>query len=120
MVSNNAGDQIDPAIEAAADAGIRRQLGLADPVGEGESLFVAQVDFDETGKVMADMAVDILGDDGGEFADPVGVARRRQPERLDRVARGGARRARSTPRWSSSTRCTATTTPTSRTTRRWP
>ncbi len=36
--------------------------------GEGESLFVAQVDFDETGVVMADMALNILGDDGGQFA----------------------------------------------------
>ncbi|MDX1450472.1 MAG: substrate-binding domain-containing protein, partial [Acidimicrobiia bacterium] len=34
----------------------------------GESVFVAQVDFDETGQVMADMARSILGDDGGQFA----------------------------------------------------
>jgi rhamnose transport system substrate-binding protein len=38
------------------------------PSGEGESLFVAQVDFDETGVVMADMALEILGEDGGKFA----------------------------------------------------
>ena len=38
------------------------------PSGAGESLFVAQVDFDETGKVMADMAVEILGDEGGSIA----------------------------------------------------
>ncbi len=31
-------------------------------------MFVAQVDFDETGQVMADMALDILGDDGGQMA----------------------------------------------------
>ena len=31
-------------------------------------MFVAQVDFDETGTVMADMALDILGADGGQFA----------------------------------------------------
>jgi len=69
MVSNNAGDQIEPAIKAAADAGI--QVVSWDspiPSGAGESLFVAQVDFDETGTVMADMALDILGDAGGEFA----------------------------------------------------
>jgi rhamnose transport system substrate-binding protein len=35
---------------------------------EGEQVFVAQVDFDETGMVMADMALNILGDDGGKFA----------------------------------------------------
>ena len=29
---------------------------------------MAQVDFDETGKVMADMALDILGEEGGKFA----------------------------------------------------
>ena len=38
------------------------------PSGEGESVFVAQVDFTETGKVMADMALSILGEDGGKFA----------------------------------------------------
>jgi rhamnose transport system substrate-binding protein len=31
-------------------------------------VFVAQVDFDETGMVMADMALNILGADGGKFA----------------------------------------------------
>ena len=31
-------------------------------------MFVAQVDFTETGKVMADMALKILGADGGKFA----------------------------------------------------
>jgi rhamnose transport system substrate-binding protein len=38
------------------------------PSASGESLFVAQVDFDETGKVMADMANEILGAEGGQFA----------------------------------------------------
>ena len=38
------------------------------PSAEGEDVFVAQVDFDETGTVMADMALTILGDDGGKFA----------------------------------------------------
>ena len=69
MVSNNAGDQIEPAVEAAADAGIVVvSWDSPIPSGAGESLFVAQVDFDETGTVMADMAVSILGDEGGEFA----------------------------------------------------
>src|ERR671919_536727 len=36
--------------------------------GGGESVFIAQVDFDETGVVMADMALEILGEEGGEFA----------------------------------------------------
>ena len=35
---------------------------------EGEQVFVAQVDFDQTGVVMADMALSILGEEGGDFA----------------------------------------------------
>jgi hypothetical protein len=35
---------------------------------EGENLFVAQVDFSEAGGVMADMALHLLGDEGGQFA----------------------------------------------------
>ena len=69
MVSNNAGDQIDPATQAAADAGIAVvSWDSPIPSGAGESLFVAQVDFDETGQVMADMASSILGEEGGEIA----------------------------------------------------
>ena len=69
MISNNAGDQIDPAIEQAADAGIAVvSWDSPIPSGTGESLFVAQVDFDETGQVMADMTTEILGDEGGEIA----------------------------------------------------
>jgi rhamnose transport system substrate-binding protein len=69
MISNNAGDQIDPAVQAAADAGVTVvSWDSPIPSGTGESLFVAQVDFDETGKVMADMAQSILGDAGGEIA----------------------------------------------------
>jgi rhamnose transport system substrate-binding protein len=69
MISNNAGDQLDPAVQAAADAGITVVTWDSPiPSGAGESLFVAQVDFDETGQVMADMAVNILGEEGGEIA----------------------------------------------------
>jgi rhamnose transport system substrate-binding protein len=69
MISNNSGDQIAPAAKAAADGGIKVVTWDSPiPSAEGESLFVAQVDFDETGKVMADMALDILGAEGGEFA----------------------------------------------------
>src|SRR5947209_8114839 len=38
------------------------------PSAKGESLFVAQVDFDQTGKVMAYMALKLMGADGGKFA----------------------------------------------------
>ena len=69
MISNNAGDQIGPSVRQAVDAGATVVTWDSPiPSGEGESLFVAQVDFDETGKVMADMALEILGEAGGEFA----------------------------------------------------
>jgi rhamnose transport system substrate-binding protein len=69
MISNNAGDQIAPAAQAAIDSGMTVVTWDSPiPSAEGEQLFIAQVDFDETGKVMADMAVSILGDDGGQFA----------------------------------------------------
>lgn len=69
MVSNNAGDELAPSAVAAADAGIPVvSWDSPIPSAEGESVFVAQVDFDETGQVMADMAREILGDDGGQFA----------------------------------------------------
>ena len=69
MLSNNAGDQIAPAAQAALDEGISFVTWDSPiPSAEGEQLFIAQVDFKETGMVMADMALDILGEDGGQFA----------------------------------------------------
>lgn len=69
MLSNNSGDQIVPAAVTAQEAGTKIVTWDSPiPTGEGESVFVAQVDFDETGQVMADMALSILGEDGGQFA----------------------------------------------------
>jgi rhamnose transport system substrate-binding protein len=69
LLSNNAGDQIAPAAVAAQEAGTKVVTWDSPiPSAEGESLFVAQVDFDETGQVMADMARSILGEDGGQVA----------------------------------------------------
>jgi rhamnose transport system substrate-binding protein len=69
MISNNAGDQIAPAAKAAREAGMTVVTWDSPiPSAEGEQVFVAQVDFDETGTVMADMARNILGEDGGKFA----------------------------------------------------
>lgn len=69
MLSNNSGDQIVPAAEAAQAAGTYVVTWDSQiPSGKGESLFVAQVDFTETGTVMADMALSILGEEGGEIA----------------------------------------------------
>jgi rhamnose transport system substrate-binding protein len=69
MISNCAGDQIEPAVKQAADSGAA-VVSWDSPVpsGEGESVFIAQVDFDETGTVMADLALEILGEQGGEYA----------------------------------------------------
>jgi rhamnose transport system substrate-binding protein len=69
MLSNNAGEEIADAAAAAQAAGLK-VVTWDSPIasGTGEDLFVAQVDFDETGKVMADMALSILGPEGGDFA----------------------------------------------------
>jgi rhamnose transport system substrate-binding protein len=69
MISNNAGDQIGPAAEAALNEGLAVVTWDSPiPSAQGEQVFIAQVDFDETGVVMADMALSILGEDGGKFA----------------------------------------------------
>jgi rhamnose transport system substrate-binding protein len=69
MLSNNAGDQIAPAAEAAQTAGTKVVTWDSPiPSAKGESLFVAQVDFDSIGAVMADMALSLTGPDGGKFA----------------------------------------------------
>jgi rhamnose transport system substrate-binding protein len=69
LLSNNSGDQIVPAAKAARDKGVKVVTWDSPiPSAQGEDVFVAQVDFSETGKVMADMALDILGADGGKFA----------------------------------------------------
>lgn len=69
MISNNSGDQIVPAAKAAKEKGITVVTWDSPiPSAEGEDVFVAQVDFSETGKVMADMALSILGEGGGKFA----------------------------------------------------
>jgi len=69
MLSNNSGDQIADAAAAAQTAGTKVVTWDSPiPSGKGESVFVAQVDFTETGKVMADMALNIMGPDGGDFA----------------------------------------------------
>jgi len=68
MLSNNAGDQIAPAAEAAQAAGTKVVTWDSPiPSGKGETLFVAQVDFGSIGVVMADMAHSIMGGEG-EFA----------------------------------------------------
>ncbi len=68
MLSNNAGDQIGPAAEAAQVAGTKVVTWDSPiPSGQGETVFVAQVDFGSIGVVMADMAHSVMGGEG-EFA----------------------------------------------------
>jgi rhamnose transport system substrate-binding protein len=68
MLSNNAGDQIVPAAEAAQAAGTKVVTWDSPiPSAAGETVFVAQVDFNQIGVVMADMALSIMGGEG-EFA----------------------------------------------------
>jgi len=69
MLSNNAGDQIVPAAKALQAAGGKVVTWDSPiPSGEAESVFVSQVDFGSIGGVMADMALSILGADGGQMA----------------------------------------------------
>lgn len=68
MLSNNVGEDIADAAAEAQEAGVSIVTwDSAIPSATGEDVFVAQVDFDETGVVMADMARSILPD-GGQFA----------------------------------------------------
>ena len=56
------------------------------PSAEGEQVFVAQVDFNETGTVMADMALEHPRRGRRQVRRPLGFPRCGQPERLDRLA----------------------------------
>lgn len=69
MLSNNAGDQIAPVAAASTEAGTPVVTWDSPiPSGEGETVFVAQVDFDQMGQTMAVMAQSIMGGDGGDLA----------------------------------------------------
>ena len=68
MISNNGGEVVEPATIEALGAGIPVVSWDSPVTADGESVFIAQVDFNETGKVMADMALKLLGDDGGTFS----------------------------------------------------
>jgi len=68
MISNNAGDQLVPATKDAMAKGIKVVSWDSPIAPDGEALFVSQVDFGTMGGVMADMALDIMGPNGGEMA----------------------------------------------------
>lgn len=69
LLSNNAGDQIAPAAEAAQEGGTNVVTWDSPiPSALGETVFVAQVDFNEMGVTMAEMAHSIMGPEGGQVA----------------------------------------------------
>ena len=69
MISNNAGDEIVPAVQAARAQGLTVvSWDSPIPSAQGEQVHVAPVDFSTTGETMAQMALHILGADGGKFA----------------------------------------------------
>lgn len=69
MISNNGGEVTGPASQSAREEGIV-VVSWDSPMepSDAEAVFIAQVDFDETGMVMADMALNLLGEEGGQFA----------------------------------------------------
>jgi rhamnose transport system substrate-binding protein len=68
MISANDYEQLVPSTTSAMDEGITVVTWDSPIDPSGEALFIAQVDFSETGQVLADMALNILGEDGGQFA----------------------------------------------------
>ncbi len=68
MISANDYEQLLPSTQRALEAGSTVVTWDSPVDPSGEQVFIAQVDFSETGTVMADMALRILGEDGGQFA----------------------------------------------------
>ncbi len=119
MLSNNAGDQIAPSAEAAQEAGTKVVTWDSPiPSGEGEDVFVAQVDFGSIGVVMADMAHSILGGEG-QMAVLSATPDAANQNAWIAAHEGGAEGCRNTPisNWSMSS--TATIRRKSATTARW-
>ncbi len=68
MLANNAGEKIENDTIAAHESGsfvVTYDSPLVNGKDAGESFHVAPVDFEKTGEVMAEMALSILGDNGG-------------------------------------------------------
>ena len=59
---------IVPSLKAAMAANIKVVGWDSPPAPDGRNVFIEQVDFSTAGQVMADMALDILGANGGNFA----------------------------------------------------
>lgn len=70
MLANNAGEAIENYTKAADESGtkvVTYDSPLKGGKDAGESIHVAPVDFAKTGEIMAEMALSILGDGGGDF-----------------------------------------------------
>ncbi len=67
-ISANDADAVVPALKDAMAKNIKVVGWDSPPAADGRNVFIEQVDFDTAGKVMADMALDILGANGGKFA----------------------------------------------------
>jgi len=68
MIGANDKDAVVPALKDARAKGIKVVGWDSPPAAEGRDLFISPVDFSTAGTVMADMALSILGADGGQFA----------------------------------------------------
>lgn len=65
MLSNNSGDQIAASAVAAQEAGVPVVTWDSSiPSAEGESVFVAQVDFNDIGVALAEMVLELAGGEG--------------------------------------------------------
>jgi len=70
MIANNAGSEIENGSLAAREAGltiVSYDSPIPGGADAGENLFVTGVDFGNMGVLMADMALNILGPEGGDF-----------------------------------------------------
>ena len=67
-IDANDANALNPALKAAMAKNVKVVAWDSPPTPDGRNIFIAQVDFSTAGQVMADMALDILGANGGKFA----------------------------------------------------
>jgi len=67
-ISANDANAVVPALKDARSKGVKVVAWDSPPAPDGRDVFIEQVDFSTAGQVMADMALDVLGANGGKFA----------------------------------------------------
>jgi rhamnose transport system substrate-binding protein len=67
-ISANDASAVVPALKEARAKNIKIVGWDSPPNADGRDIFIEQVDFSTAGQVMSDMALDILGAEGGKFA----------------------------------------------------